>query len=137
MIKVFEKQLLDDEFIIKQFTSNISLNEKDESLLKIKKKIIRNKKKIINAIENGVKFIICGNSCEIFNNSFDHKGLNLFTCYNPNNFKKKIKGIKIKEKYKDNKIKKVDNIKTAIPSENFLYKNLLCIKNEKIIENIL
>lgn len=149
MIKIIEKDLLEDKFIIKPFTKNISLNEsiyfskdniyyfgnyKKDAITKIKNKLIKNKKRIIKAVENGVKFIVCGNSIDMFNNTFNHRGFNLFTSYNPNNFKRKIKGIKIKQKYKHNKIKKVDSIKEVIPSENFLYKNFLCIRNKKIIE---
>ncbi len=153
MIKIIEKELLDDEFIIKPLAKNISLNEtiyfskndvyyfgnyKKDAIIRIKNKLIKNKKRIIKAIEKNVRFIVSGNSYEIFNNSFKHNGLNLFTSYNPYNFKKKIKGIKIKEKYKNNKIKKVSNIKNVIPSENFLYKNLLCIKDNNILkENFL
>lgn len=152
LIKVIEKELLEDEFIIKSFVNNVKLNEpiyfskdniyyfgnyKNDSLAKIENKLINNKKRIIKAIENGVKFIVCGNSVDLFNNSFNHKELNLFTCYNPNGFKKAIKGIKVKQKYKHNKIKKVNNIKEVIPSENFLYRNFLCVRNEKIIEKVL
>lgn len=131
MIKILEKDFLKDNFIIKPFAENISLkdniyfskeniyyfgNYKEEHLNDIKNKIIKNKKRIINAIENNVTFIIHGNSIEIFNNSFKHNDINLFTAYN----KKRL--------FNKNKIVKIDNIKTGIDTLNFKYKNLLCFK---------
>lgn len=149
MIKVIEKELLEDDFIISSLTKNINLNEviyfskndiyyfgnyKNDALIKIKNKLIKNKKRIVKAIENGVRFIVHGNSIDIFNNTFNHNDINLFTSYNPNEFKKQISKLRLRTKYKYNKIKKVNNIKEAIPSESFLYKNFLCIKNKKILE---
>lgn len=131
MIKILEKDFLKDNFIIKPFAENISLkdniyfskeniyyfgNYKEEHLNDIKNKIIKNKKRIINAIENNVTFIIHGNSIEIFNNSFKSNDVNLFTAYN----KKRL--------FNKNKIVKIDNIKTGIDTLNFKYKNLLCFK---------
>lgn len=149
LIRVIEKDLLEDNFIIKPFAKNISLNEsiyfskndiyyfgnyKKEALIKIKNKILKNKKRIIKAIENNIRFIVYGNSTEIFNNTFNHNDVNLFTCYNPYEFKKHINRFRLNKKHKDNKIKRVDNINDVITSENFLYKNFLCVKNKKIIE---
>ena len=131
MIKILEKDFLKDNFIIKPFAENISLkdniyfskeniyyfgNYKEEHLNDIKNKIIKNKKRIINAIENNVTFIIHGNSIEIFNNSFKSNDINLFTAYN----KKRL--------FNKNKIVKIDDIKTGIDTLNFKYKNLLCFK---------
>lgn len=131
MIKILEKDFLKDNFIIKAFAENISLkdniyfskkniyyfgNYKEEHLKDIKNKITKNKKRIINAIENNVTFIIHGNSIEIFNNSFKHNDINLFTAYN----KKRL--------FNKNKIVKINNIKTGIDTLNFKYKNLLCFK---------
>lgn len=144
MIKVIEEELLDDNFINKQFINNIKKDEKmyfskdniyyfgnykKEAIDIIKKKLLKNKKAIKRAIENNVKFIICGNSTELFNNNFNHKDLNIYTCYNKNNFKSKIKGIKFRYFKKYNKLKYIDNINKTIDSESFRYKNLICIKN--------
>lgn len=145
MIKVLEKDYLDDNFIIKPFLHNIKTNEtmlfdkkntyyfgnyKEEKLDIIRKKVNKNKKRIINAIENGTKFIIYGNSINIFNNSFNHNNINLFTSYNKNKFKNKFGKLIIKKKYKNNNIAIIDNIKNCITTENFRYKNLICIKKE-------
>lgn len=145
MIKVIEKEYLDDNFIIKPFLHNMKINEnisfdkkdtyyfgnyKDEKLDTIRKKVNKNKKRIINAIENGAKFIIYGNSINIFNNSFNHNNINLFTSYNKNGFKNKFGKLIIKKKYKNKNIEIVNNIKKCITSENFRYKNLICIKKE-------
>lgn len=131
MIKILEKDFLKDNFIIKPFAKNISLsdniyfsknniyyfgNYKEKHLDDIKNKIIKNKKRIIKAIENNVTFIIHGNSIDIFNNSFKHNDINLFTAYN----KKRL--------FNKNKITKVNNIKIGIDTLNFKYKNLLCFK---------
>lgn len=145
MIKVIEKEYLDDNFIIKPFLHDVKINEnisfdkkdtyyfgnyKDEKLDTIRKKVNKNKKRIINAIENGAKFIIYGNSINIFNNSFNHNNINLFTSYNKNGFKNKFGKLIIKKKYKNKNIEIVNNIKNCITSENFRYKNLICIKKE-------
>lgn len=129
MIKILEKDLLEDNFIISSFTDNISIDEniyfnkkdiyyfgnyKNEELDKIKKKLIKNKKRIINAVEKNVKFIICGNSIELFNNNFKQNELNLYTNY----FNKK-----------DKKIKHISNLKHGINAENFRYKNMICFNN--------
>lgn len=145
MIKVLEKDYLDDKFIIKPFLYNIKIKEnvffdkkdtyyfgnyKEEKLDIIKQKVNKNKKRIINAIENGTKFIIYGNSINIFNNSFDHNNINLFTSYSENGFKNKFGKLIIKKKYKNKNIEIVENINKCITSENFRYKNLICIKKE-------
>lgn len=145
MIKVLEKDYLDDKFIIKQFLYNIKIKEniffdkkdtyyfgnyKEEKLDIIKQKVNKNKKRIINAIENGTKFIIYGNSINIFNNSFNHNNINLFTSYSENSFKNKFGKLVIKKKYKNKNIKVVENINKCITTENFRYKNLICIKKE-------
>lgn len=145
MIKVLEKDYLDDKFIIKQFLYNIKIKEniffdkkdtyyfgnyKEEKLDIIKQKVNKNKKRIISAIENGTKFIIYGNSINIFNNSFNHNNINLFTSYSENSFKNKFGKLVIKKKYKNKNIKVVENINKCITTENFRYKNLICIKKE-------
>lgn len=134
MIKILEKNMLDDNFIINSFTDNICINEpinfnkndiyyfgnyKKEEIDKINKKLLRNKKRIINAIENNVKFIICGNSIELFNNKFKHNELNIYTNY----YSKKNK-----------KIKHVFNLNNGINAENFRYKNMICLND---ISNLL
>ena len=106
MIKIIEKEFLNDNFIIKPFAGNIN----------IKNKIRKNKKRILNAIEDGVKFVIHGNSIEIFNNSFKKEDINLFTAYD----KKRI--------IKKNKLKIINSLKTGIDTFNFRYKNLTCFK---------
>lgn len=145
MIKAIEKEYLNDNFIIKPFLHSMKINEniffdekdiyyfgnyKDEKLDTIRKKVNKNKKRIINAIENGTKFIIYGNSINIFNNSFNHKNINLFTSYSKNEFKNKFGKLIIKKKYKNKNIEIVNNISKCITSENFRYKNLICIKKE-------
>lgn len=147
MIKIIEKDFLDDNFILKNLTSNINLNEKikfnkDDVYYfgnyntiyvdKIKKKINKNKKNIRNAVEKGIKFLITGNSTELFNNNFSSKDINLFTCYNKKCFKKnKIKNAKNKKRLIEyNNLNKIDN-------ENFKYKNLICIKNLSDINKII
>lgn len=144
MIKVIEKDLLDDKFINKNLTSNINKDERiyfsknniyyfgnytNEGLNIIKEKLLKNKNALKRAIENNIKFIISGNSIELFNNSFNHNDLNIYTCYNEKNFKSKIKGIRFSHLKKNNKLKYIDNISKTIDSENFRYKNLICIKN--------
>lgn len=144
MIKVIEKDLLNDNFINKQFISNIKKDEKiyfskndtyyfgnytKEGLNIIKKKLLKNKKALKRAIENNIKFIISGNSIELFNNNFNHNDLNIYTCYNEKKFKNKIKGIRFSHFKKNNKLKYIDNISKTIDSENFRYKNLICIEN--------
>lgn len=149
MIKVIEKDLLEDNFINKKLITNISKEEKiyfskdniyyfgnytNEGLKIIKQKLLKNKKAIKKAIENNIKFIISGNSIDIFNNSFNHKDLNIYTCYNEKNFKNKIKGIKFRYFKRYNKLKHVSDLNNCVDSENFRYKNLVCAKNiNKII----
>ncbi len=147
MIKIIEKEFLDDDFILKNLTSNIKLNEKikfnkDDVYYfgnydvmyvdKIKKKINKNKKSIKNAVEKGIKFLITGNSTELFNNNFSYKDINLFTSYNKKCFKKnKIKDAKNKKRLIEyNNLNEIDN-------ENFKYKNLICIKNLSDIDKII
>ena len=131
MIKIIEKEFLDDNFIIKPFASNIKISEniyfkkddtyyfgnyKKDKLNYIKEKINKNKKRIISAIENGTSIIIHGNSIELFNNSFKACDINLFTAYDD----KKI--------FKRKKVKFVNNLNYGINSLNFKYKNLICFK---------
>ena len=142
MIKIIEKDLLEDDFIIKAFTKNIELkdkiffskndiyyfgNYKKDKLNIIKKKILKNKKSIINAINKGVKFIIHGNSIDIFNNNFNKNEFNLFTAYEKKDLKIKRKKLKVKKR-KQNKYIVVNNLKKGIDTLNFRYKNLICIK---------
>ena len=140
MIKAIAKELLDDDYIIKEYVENLNINDrllfnknniyyfgnyKEDELNKIEQKLIRNRKSLIKAIDKGVRFIICGNSINIFNNSFKANKLNIFTAYN----------IKLKRKRiytnKSNDIKLVYNLNTPIDSINFKYKNLICISNLK------
>lgn len=131
MIKIIEKDFLDDDFIIKPFASNISINDniyfskehtyyfgnyKKDKLKLIKNKIIKNKKRIIKAIEDGTNFIIHGNSIDIFNNSFKARDINLFTAYD----KKRL--------IKKNQFKKISNLSIGCDTLNFKYKNLTCFK---------
>lgn len=127
MIKVLEKNYLEDEFIIKALLTDISIknnlslkkediyyfgNYKDDFLDNIKKKINKNKKRIKNAVEKGTTIILHGNSVEIFNNSFKPKDINLFTAYKT---KKKKTALQ------------VNDLNKGISSLNFRYKNLICI----------
>lgn len=131
MIKIIEKEFLDDNFIIKPFASNIKINEniyfkkddtyyfgnyKKDKLSYIKEKINKNKKRIISAIENGTTIIIHGNSIELFNNSFKTCNINLFTAYDD------------KKLFKRKKVKFVNDLNYGINSLNFKYKNLICFK---------
>lgn len=152
MIKVLESSYLKDEFINKNLISNINLtdnisfskdniyyfgNYNEDNLELIRKKLLKNKKRIINSIEKGIKFIICGNSFELFNNQFNSKSLNIYTCYDSISFKKKFSKLKIKDKKNNYKIIKVNNLSKVISNANFRYKNLLCIKDEKNIDKII
>ena len=148
MIKVLEIDYLEDNFINKKLVSNININDKlifkkeniyyfgnynEDNLDIIRKKILHNKKNIINAIEKGIKFIITGNSYELFNNDFKNNSLNLYTCYDKNIFKhKRIKNIKA-----STKLKQVNDLNTGIDSQNFKYKNMICINDEKNIAKII
>ena len=131
MIKIIEKEFLDDNFIIKPFASNIKISEniyfkkddtyyfgnyKKDKLNYIKEKINKNKKRIISAIENGTTIIIQGNSIELFNNSFKACNINLFTAYDD------------KKLFKRKKVKFVNDLNYGINSLNFKYKNLICFK---------
>lgn len=127
MIKIIEKEFLDDNFIIKPFASNIKINEniyfkKDDTYYfgNYKKDklnyINKNKKRIISAIENGTTIIIHGNSIELFNNSFKACDINLFTAYDD------------KKLFKRKKVKFVNDLNYGINSLNFKYKNLICFK---------
>src|SRR5574344_1921058 len=147
MIKVVEKDYLQDDFINKQFINNINIKDKitfskddiyyfgnyDEDKIKlIKKKLLSNKKSIIRAIKNDVKFIICGNSFDMFNNHFNTKDLNIYTSYNKKAFIK-IKKLLIRKHYKDNIINKIDNLDMVSDTNNFRYKNTYCLSNYKLI----
>lgn len=131
MIKVLEKEFLNDNFILKAFTSNIKINDniyfskqdtyyfgnyKEDKINEIKEKLKKNKKRIIKAVENGTCFIIHGNSIDIFNNSFKSDDINLFTAYD----KKRVINKRL--------IRKIDNLKIGIDCFNFKYKNLICFK---------
>lgn len=152
MIKVLEKDFLDDEFINKQFISNISLNEKltfnkndiyyfgnydDDYINFIKDKLYHNKKSMLNAIERNVKFIVCGSSCEIFNNHFKCNDINLFTLYNPSMFKYRFKKLKIRKEKNNINIKYVNSLDKVVNASCFRYKNLFCISSEKNIDKII
>ena len=142
MIKVLEKDYLEDNYIYKSFIKNISVKEKlhfnkndiyyfgnynDNKINIIKKKILRNKKKIIRAIENNVKFIVHGSSIDIFNNSFKSKDFNLFTAYDKKEINIKRKKLKLKNKNSD-KYMIINDLKKGIDTLNFRYKNFICIK---------
>ncbi|MBQ9013000.1 MAG: hypothetical protein IJ094_05475 [Bacilli bacterium] len=142
MIKVLEKDYLEDNYIIKNFVINIDINKRlhfnknniyyfgnydDSKINIIKKKILRNKKNIKRAIENNVKFIIHGNSIDIFNNSFKSKDFNLFTAYDKKEINIKRKKLKLKHK-NSNKYIIINDLKKGIDTLNFRYKNLICIK---------
>ena len=131
MIKIIEKEFLDDNFIIKPFASNIKINEniyfkkddtyyfgnyKKDKLNYIKEKINKNKKRIISAIENGPHIIIHRQSLESFNNSFKDCNINLFTAYDD------------KKLFKRKKVKFVNDLNYGINSLNFKYKNLIWFK---------
>ncbi len=131
MLKIIEKNFLDDDFIIKPFASNINIhdniyfkkndvyyfgNYQKKKINQIRKKINSNKKRIIKAIEKGTYFIIHGNSIELFNNSFKSENINLFNAYE----EKKVK--------KRKKVKFVNDLNFGINSLNFRYKNLICFK---------
>lgn len=152
MIKVLEKDYLNDNYIDKHFVENLKLKEKlkfsknniyyfgnydNDKLKLIKNKLLRNKKSLINAIEKGIKFIICGNSTELFNNQFNAYSLNIYTCYDSTSFKKFFSKLKIKDQKNNYKILEVDNLNEVITNCNFRYKNLLCIKNEENIDKII
>ncbi len=142
MIKIIEKDFLDDDFIIKAFADNIKLNEniyfsknniyyfgnyKEDKINGIKNKIIKNKKRIINAIENNVTFIIHGNSIDIFNNSFKKDDMNLFTAYDKKAICIKFKRLKFKKR-KNKNITIINDLRKGVDTLNFKYKNLLCFK---------
>lgn len=152
MIKILEKDFLNDDFINKELADNIKIKEKIsftkeniyyfgnyelDKLKIIKKKMIKNKKSLIKAIEKGIKFIICGNSIEIFNNDFKTNGLNIYTNYNPSIFKRRGNNLKIKNDKGNASIKTVNSINKVIASSNFRYKNLICIANEEKIDKII
>ncbi len=138
MIKIIEMKYLDDNFINTSFCKNISLNEKitfskgniyyfgnykEDKIELIKKKLIKNRKNLLNAIQNNVKFIISGNSFEMFNNSFKSYDLNIYTNYS-------------KSKH-SNKIRYIDDLKKGIEGNIFKYKNLICIKNTSKINKVI
>ncbi len=148
MIKIIEKEFLKDDFILRTFTSNINIKDKikfskndvyyfgnyDKNKLKeIEKKLINNKKNIINAVEKGVKFLIYGNSIDIFNNSFKPNKLNLFTCYDNKSLRIKKDKINLKNKY-SRYIKYINSLDEASNSINFRYKNLICFMNKDALK---
>lgn len=152
MIKVIEKDFLDDSFINKAFINNISLddklffskdniyyfgNYKQDKLYLIKEKLLKNKKRLVNAIENNIKFIICGNSIELFNNTFKRDDLNIYTSNSSFIFKKKFNKLVIKRRKKDINLKTVYTLKKVIDSTNFKYKNFICINNINQIDKII
>ena len=129
MIKALEKKYLKEDLLLRPFVENIKIENKitfskdniyffgnydDNVLDTIKKKINNNKRNILKAVERGIKFIIYGNSIELFNNSFKSSDINLFTSYN-----------------KKNKFVVIDDIKKGINTYNFRYKNLICISDLK------
>ena len=148
MIKIIEKNKLDDDFILKTYAINLSINDKlkfnkmdvyyfgnykKDELKVIEKKLIRNKKNIINAIEKGTKFLIHGNSIDMFNNSFISNKLNIFTCYDLVNLKVRKNKISFRKKY-SNTLKKINSLNEVSDNINFRYKNLICFMNEKALK---
>ena len=148
MIHVIEKDYLDDDFIISEYINNISINSniyfnkkdvyyfgnyKEDKINIIERKLISNKKNIINAIEKGCKILIHGNSIDLFNNHFNHKKLNIFTCYDDKSLRISKNNIKIKNKY-SNYITYVNDINKPINNINFRYKNLICFNNINAIK---
>lgn len=142
MIKIIEKDFLNDDFIIKAFTSNIDIKEniyfsknnvyyfgnyKDDKINIIKEKILKNKKRIINAIENNVTFIIHGNSINLFNNNFKMNEINLFTAYEKKSINIMFKKLKFRKKG-SRRITRINNLNHGVDTLNFKYKNLLCFK---------
>lgn len=152
MIIALEKKYLDDNFVEKYFLNNLNINDKlifnknniyyfgnykKENINIIKEKLIKNRKNIIRAIENNVKFIITGNSYDIFNNSFKPNNLNIFTSYNDKMFKNYINKLIIKKDKSNNKLLIINNLNKGINNKNFKYKNFLCVNNPKIIHNLI
>lgn len=146
MIKIIEKEFLDDNFIIKPLAGNINVkdkiyfsknniyyfgNYKKDKLSIIKKKIIKNKTNIKNAVEKGIKIIIYGNSIELFNNNFKRDTISLFTAYDKNIFSNHKGKLCFKKNNNKNTFKIIDNIQYGIDTLNFRYKNLLCLKKDK------
>lgn len=142
MIKAIEKDFLEDKYIHKEFIKNINIKDKlyfnkndiyyfgnytNDKLDIIRKKILKNQKNIIKAIENNVKFIIHGSSIKIFNNSFNKNEFNLFTAYDEREINIKRRKLKLKNK-SSNKYVIINNLKKGIDTLNFRYKNLICIK---------
>ena len=148
LIIAIEKDYLDDDFILKTYINNYNINNrlkfykdyiyyfgnyKENKLKIIEKKLIRNKKNIINAIENGCKFLIYGNSINLFNNCFEHRKLNIFTVYDSKHIKFKKNSIKFKKKYSNN-IKYINSLNEVSDNINFRYKNLICFNNKNIFK---
>lgn len=152
MIKVIEKDFLDDNFINKSLIKNISLhdkiffskeniyyfgNYKPDKLPLIKERLLKNKKRLINAIERNIRFIICGNSLEMFNNTFKKNNLNIYTAYCPYMFKRRLKKLTIKKQKNDMNLRTVDSLNKGIEGSNFKYKNFVCISDENLIDKII
>ena len=82
-------------------------------------------------MQENIKFIVTGNSYDIFNNSFKHDDLNIFTAYNKKMFKKKISKIRIK-KDKDNLNLKTDSIRLVQIDNYEILNNQLKKENKKL-----
>lgn len=148
MIKVFEKDFLDDTLIKHYRASNIGIKERinfnskdiyyfgnyqEDKLNKVRKKIIGNYKNIKRAIERKAKIIVTGNSCNLFNSTFKPgKSISLFIAYDPKKFRraKLSRFIRI-NKVRKTEIKKIYSLDEIIDSENFSYKNLYYIDDSK------
>ncbi len=152
MIRVLEKDFLNDSFIQKVCTKNICLNDRmnfnnkdiyyfgnysDDKIDLIKNKLLKNKKRIINAIENNAKFIVCGNSYDILNNSFNKSDLNIYTAYNKKMFKKRRNKLLILKDKINLNVKRINSLDKVIDDYNFKYKNLICIKDEFLLNKII
>ncbi len=154
MIKVFEKDYLDDTLIKNYRASNIGINDRinfnskdiyyfgnyqQDKLKYIRKKLIRNYKNIKRAVERKTKIIITGNSCNLFNSTFKSgSSISLFVAYDPKRFKraKLSRFIRINQVRKT-EIKKIGSLNGVISSENFFYKNLYYIDDSKNVIDVI
>ena len=151
MICAIEKNLLCDNFLNTQFLSNIGITDKinfnlndiyyfgnydNNKLHIIKRKINNNKESIKKAVNRGVKFIITGNSINLFNNNFNSKDINLFNTYNDKSFRYKRHKLLFRNDKVNNRIIRINNLNSAHNS-NFRYKNLICINYKTTIDKII
>lgn len=147
MICALKKKYLKDDFIETKLINNldnISFNKnniiyfgnyEENKLEIIFKKLLKNKEKIIKALESGKKIIVTGNSCNLFNIAFKpNKSLNLFNCYDIKIKNNKLRKYKKISSIKNNKIQNINNLNEDINYSNFRYKNFIYISNNKNIK---